>query len=120
MVSQLKKTRIWILVVFSYYLVRASVVIYPKFSTYDDFRKLIVEFQTVLNGIFLIMVLCSFKYGIGIVRWILYIQAVVMSLSNFNIYTQEDTINYQGLNMLSTVFSVLFAVFNVSLAAMVV
>ena len=43
-----------------------------------------------------------------------------MALSNFNGYKKENTINFQGLNMLSTVFTVLFAVFNTYLASMVV
>ena len=43
-----------------------------------------------------------------------------MALSNFNGYIEENTINFEGLNMLSTVFSVLFAVFNCYLASMVI
>jgi uncharacterized membrane protein len=42
-----------------------------------------------------------------------------MSLANFNVYEESDTKNFQGLNTLSTVFSVLFAVFNTFLASMV-
>lgn len=42
-----------------------------------------------------------------------------MSLANFNVYDEEDTKNFQGLNTLSTVFSVLFAVFNSILASMI-
>lgn len=43
-----------------------------------------------------------------------------MTLSNFNEYDDGDTKNFQGLNMLSNVFSVLFAVFNCYLGSMVV
>lgn len=79
---------------FSYYLIRAAIVIYPKYKDYDPFVKSVVIFQSLLTGIFLVMVLCSFKFGIGIVRWILYVQAIIMSLSNFNVYTMEETINF--------------------------
>jgi hypothetical protein len=43
-----------------------------------------------------------------------------MTLSNFNGYVEENTINFEGLNMLSTVFSVLVSVFNCYLASMVI
>jgi hypothetical protein len=43
-----------------------------------------------------------------------------MTLSNFNGYVEEHTINFEGLNMLSTVFSVQIAIFNCYLASMVV
>jgi intracellular septation protein A len=43
-----------------------------------------------------------------------------MALSNFNGYSQEQTINFEGLNMLSTVFSVIIAIFNCYLASMVI
>jgi hypothetical protein len=42
-----------------------------------------------------------------------------MSLANFNVYEASDTKNFQGLNTLSTVFSILFAIFNTFLASMV-
>jgi hypothetical protein len=42
-----------------------------------------------------------------------------MSLANFNVYDETDTKNFQGLNTLSTVFSVLFAVFNSFLASII-
>lgn len=43
-----------------------------------------------------------------------------MALSNFNGYVAENTINFEGLNMLSTVFSVLIAVFNCFVASLVI
>jgi hypothetical protein len=42
-----------------------------------------------------------------------------MSMANFNVYEESDTKNFQGLNTLSTVFSVLFAVFNTFLASII-
>ena len=35
-----------------------------------------------------------------------------MILSNYNVYTEEDSKNYDGLNMLSTMFSVIFCFCN--------
>ena len=71
--------------------------------------------------------MCIVLVGIGgsfwritMIRPLLYIQAAQMTLSNFNGYSEENTINFEGLNMLSTVFSVLFAVFNCYLASMVI
>jgi hypothetical protein len=68
----------------------------------------------------LVGILASYFYDIGIIKFLLYIQASLMALSNFNGYTVENTINFEGLNMLSTVFSVLIAVFNCYLASLVI
>ena len=43
-----------------------------------------------------------------------------MILSNFNVYDKEDSMNFEGLNMLSTSFSVMFTIYNLFLANMVV
>lgn len=59
-------------------------------------------------------------WRIDSIKPLLYIQAALMTLSNFNGYVEENTINFEGLNMLSTVFSVLIAVFNCYLASMVI
>jgi hypothetical protein len=65
-------------------------------------------------------IVTSFFYKIGITKYLLYVQAAQMALSNFNGYQVENTINFEGLNMLSTVFSVLIAVFNCYLGSMVI
>lgn len=65
-------------------------------------------------------IVTSFFYKIGIIKYLLYVQATQMALSNFNGYQVENTINFEGLNMLSTVFSVLIAVFNCYLGSMVI
>ena len=43
-----------------------------------------------------------------------------MILSNFNVYTIDDVVNFEGLNMLSTMFSVMFCFFNCFLGNMVI
>jgi hypothetical protein len=70
----------------------------------------------VLVGMFI----SCFGRWIGVIKPLLYIQAAQMALSNFNGYVEENTINFEGLNMLSTVFSVLFAIFNCYIASMVI
>jgi hypothetical protein len=75
--------------------------------------------QLIGMGIVALGLGLSFKY-ITVIKPLLYIQAAQMALSNFNGYVEENTINFEGLNMLSTVFSVLFAVFNCYLANMVI
>lgn len=42
-----------------------------------------------------------------------------MILSNYNGYDSTDTKNFEGLNMLSTVFSVMFCFFNCFLSSLV-
>lgn len=56
---------------------------------------------------------------IEVIKVILYLQAVIMASSNFNEYNRDDVKNFEGLNMLSTVFSIIFAIFNTYLASMV-
>lgn len=43
-----------------------------------------------------------------------------MCLSNFNGYDEDDTQNFEGLNMLSTVYSVIFSIFNTYLGSMLI
>jgi hypothetical protein len=79
--------------------------------------------MTVLQFIAMFIVLAGSAasfWRIEIIKPILYIQAAQMALSNFNGYVEENTINFEGLNMLSTVFSVLIAIFNCYLASMVI
>ena len=53
------------------------------------------------------------------IKYLLFLQAIQMQISNFNAYQKgtndnenDGFTNYQGLNMLSTVFSVMFTIFN--------
>ena len=57
---------------------------------------------------------------INAIKFTLYLEAIIMASANFNEYNRDDLKNFEGLNMLSTVFSVLFAIFNVYLGSMVV
>ena len=43
-----------------------------------------------------------------------------MVVSKYNFYKEEENVNFQGLNMLSTVFSVLFCVLNCFIASLVI
>ena len=54
------------------------------------------------------------------IKYMLHLQALQMILSNFNMYDEEDTKNFEGLNMISTVFSVLFTIFNSVIASLVI
>ena len=43
-----------------------------------------------------------------------------MCLSNYNVYDKDANPNFEGLNMLSTVFSVIFCILNCYLASLVI
>ena len=45
-------------------------------------------------------------------RWIVYFQSLEMILSNFNRYEDFEQRNFQGLNMLHTVFAMMFVIYN--------
>ena len=79
-----------------------------------------IVLQLVGMGFTCVGMVYSYFVNISIIKWLLYIQALQMTLSNFNGYVEENTINFEGLNMLSTVFSVLISVFNCYLASMVI
>ena len=57
---------------------------------------------------------------VTIIKYILYLEAIIMASSNFNEYNKDDFDNFEGLNMISTVFSVIFAIFNTYLASTVI
>lgn len=116
--TRMRKARLWVLIVFSYYLLRAGLVIYPKYSKFDTFTKVAVIIQTVISIFLVLAFIYSFKVKIDNFYWCLYIQAIQMCLSNFNGYDEDDTKNFEGLNMLSTVYSVIFSIFNTYLGSM--
>ena len=85
-------------------------------------RRAVLAESLPLFGLALVIlgiVIYSYKFQISPIRWTLYLQAVVFLLSNLNIYRKENYKNYLGLNMLSTVFSIIFTVMNTLLASMV-
>ena len=62
----------------------------------------------------------SYYRHLSIIKYLLYIQAGVMVISNYNSYKPDENVNSQGLNMLSTVFSVLFCILNCFLAGLLI
>ena len=88
---RLEKARIWILIVFSYYLIRASIVIYPKYRSYDPWTQTLVITQSLIFLILFSCTMLTFKMHLDFIQWILYGQAILMSLSNFNGYDETDT-----------------------------
>jgi len=48
--------------------------------------------------------------------WVLYLQAFQLGLSNFNHLESDDTNNWNGINTLSAVFSMIFVIYNTFLA----
>jgi hypothetical protein len=118
-VSRLKLARYWLAIVTTYYIFRCIFVIFPRFERRTPFVQSIIVVQLVGMCLVTLGMVASF-YHISIIKPLLYIQAVQMALSNFNGYVEENTLNFEGLNMLSTVFSVLFAVFNCYIASMVI
>jgi hypothetical protein len=57
---------------------------------------------------------------VSVIKYILYLEAIIMASSNFVEYNRDDSNNSEGLNMLSTVFSVIFAIFNTYLASTII
>lgn len=72
----------------------------------------------------------SYKFDMNVIPYCLFVQAIQMMLSNFNVYTSfkdaalidgvESYDNFEGLNMLSSVFSVMFNIFNTILMVFVI
>ena len=117
--ARLKLARYWLALVTTYYIFRCIFVIFPKFERRTGFVQAMIVIQLV--GMCLVTLGMAFSFwNISIIKPLLYIQAAQMALSNFNGYVEENTVNFEGLNMLSTVFSVLFAIFNCYLASMVI
>lgn len=112
--------RYWIIVVTTYYLFRLFLIILPKFNTKDPFNQMMIISQII--GMFFVIIgtIVSFFRDLSVIKFLLYIQAGQMAISNYNVYTIENNLNFQGLNMLSTVFSVLFAILNTYLASLVI
>jgi PAS domain-containing protein len=76
--------------------------------------QIIMEILSILGAIF------SYYRDLSVIKPLLYVQAAQMAISNYNVYTIDSNINFEGLNMLSAVFSVLFAVLNTYLASLVI
>ena len=54
----------------------------------------------------------SLYKDLHVIKFVVYLQAVEMILANFNRYKEYEHKNFQGLNMLHTVFGVMFVLYN--------
>jgi hypothetical protein len=81
--------RYWVIVVTTYYLFRLFLVILPKLDKRSNFEKITVIIQMI--GMFLTIAgtAWSFYKHLGIVKYLLYIQASQMVISNYNMYDIE-------------------------------
>jgi len=80
--------------------------------------------QLLMNTIVVLGVAWSYRSdeALKVIKPILLLQAFSMTLSNFNIYEEgeEGYHNSEGLNTLSTIFAVIFTIFNTLLLSFVV
>ena len=96
-----------------YYLCRLSIVILPRWSKFDSFVHTTLILQSIGMGAILLGLIYSYTTNLNVIKGLLYIEAIIMASANFNEYNRDDLNNYEGLNMLSTLFSVIFIIFNV-------
>ena len=118
--KRLRLSREWIMLVMLYYLCRLTIVILPRWSKFTSFVHVMLILQSVGMGAIFAGLIYSYTSDINIIKVLLYLEAIIMATSNFNEYNRDDLKNFEGLNMLSTLFSVIFAIFNVQLANLVV
>ena len=97
-------------------------IIFPLFADNDTFEQVFQIVQlfmslTVTGSI----IYTYFIPNLNILKYMLFLQAIQMQLSNFNMYKEHKEsdeegekvfLNYEGLNQLSTVFSVIFSFCN--------
>jgi hypothetical protein len=111
--KRLKLSREWIILVWLYYFIRLTVVILPRWSKFDSFVIVMLILQSIGMGFVFFGIIYSYIADLNIIKVLLYLEAIIMAIANFNEYNRDDLLNYEGLNMLSTLFSVIFAIFNV-------
>lgn len=95
------------------------IVIFPHWSKETEVEKILSVVQAILALVVFGIILQSYKYNIYAIKYALYLQSAVFILSNFNLYKKDKTLNYQGLNILNAVFSMIFTVMNVVYATMI-
>jgi hypothetical protein len=108
--NRLKHARSWLMVALSYYIVRAIFIVFPHFKDRDFFVEIIEIIQALMSFCIVVGLVISYKKEkLEIIRSLLFIHSIMMVMSNFNVYkdTKEDN-NYEALNMLSSVFSIIF------------
>lgn len=98
---------------------RAIIVIFPYWGNETNLERGFTLAQLSVAIIVVVIVAQSYKYHLGAIKYGLYLQSLIFILSNFNMYKSDVLNNYQGLNILSAVFSMIFTVMNVVLATMV-
>ena len=111
--KRLQLSREWIILVWLYYFIRLTVVILPRWSKFDSFVIVMLILQSIGMGFVFFGIIYSYIADLNIIKVLLYLEAIIMASANFNEYNRDDLFNYEGLNMLSTLFSVIFAIFNV-------
>jgi hypothetical protein len=79
-----------------------------------------ISIQMIGMGATFVGIAFSFFAKMHIIKYLLYIQAVVLILSNYNGYVEENTVNFEGLNSLSMMVSLLLVIMNLLLANMVI
>jgi|TARA_B110001450_G_scaffold239250_1_gene246978 hypothetical protein len=92
--------------------------VFPLFADREPFVEFIIAFQAFLAILIVVGIGLSYRGQLEIIRGLLMVQSFMMILSNFNVYKeahQESSLgysNFEALNMLSSVFSVLFTFMN--------
>lgn len=118
--NRLVMARYWVIIVIVYYLFRMFLVILPRFERRTSFEQATIIVQMVGFGLIILGTIWSFYRHLSIITVLLYMQSLLLALSNYNNYDAETNANYEGLNMLSTVFSVMFSILNCYLASLVI
>jgi len=88
MKSRQEMARCWVMIVFSYFVLRASFIIYPQWEDYEPEIQAVIIVQTVMQIIVFCVTSLSFyseKY-LWVTKWIVYFQSLEMVLSNFDRY----------------------------------
>lgn len=111
--------RQWIILGLCYYILRAIIIIFPYWSRETKLERIFTICQAIIAMIVVVIVAQSYKYNLMAIKYALYLQSFIFIFSNFNMYKSDVLENYQGLNILSAVFSMIFTIMNVVLATMV-
>jgi hypothetical protein len=111
--KRLELSREWIIVVMCYYLCRLTIAILPRWDKFDSFVHTMLVLQMIGMGAIFAGLVYSYTVDLHIIKVLLYLEAIIMASANFNEYNRDDLNNFEGLNMLSTLFSIIFAIFNV-------
>lgn len=85
-----KNARNWTLLVFLYYLVRAALVIFPNYENNTLLQRTMLIIQMILAVVLAVMVGLSYWDSyLNLITFVLYAQASMLALSNFNNYSRD-------------------------------